>query len=109
MQRSFTIELRVDYADAGKNPAMKKAVAQAARHLFATASLLKDQAQPQIAIFSDDFFGNHEDIALLEDTLATGAEALTAAGDTSDGAISDELLNAFKDDTITAAVTKEGE
>jgi hypothetical protein len=92
MQRQFTIELRVDYADNGKNEAMRKALQAAARHVYATACLLKDGVMPQIAIFSDDFFQGHEEIKLLEDSIQQGIDAL--GGETDQG-VSAELAGAF--------------
>jgi hypothetical protein len=63
--RQFTIELRVNYADAEKNDVMRKAIAAGARHIMATASLLADGVKPDIAIFSDDWFAGKEEINLL--------------------------------------------
>ncbi len=93
MQRQFTIELRVDYEDAGKNEAMRKALQAAARHVYATATLLKDSVKPQVAIFSDDFFTGHEEINLLSDTVQEGMDSI--GGGEAEG-VSDELLNAMK-------------
>jgi hypothetical protein len=92
MQRQFTIEIRVDYADNGKSEVMKKAMQQAARHVYATATLLADGVKPQVAVFSDDFFTGHEEIALLEDTIAQGVEAIDATNE--EEKISGELLAA---------------
>jgi len=93
MQRQFTIELRVDYSDQEKNEAMRKALQQAARHVYATATLLADGVKPQIAIFSDDFFTGHETIALLEDTIAKGlAQINEQPGD--EDSVSSELMAA---------------
>jgi hypothetical protein len=76
MQRQFTIELRVDFADPDKLPALKQVLQQAARHAYATAQLISDNPKlTQVAIFSDDFFTGHEEIKLLEDTIASGLEA----------------------------------
>ena len=94
MQRQFTIEIRVDYADNGKTDVMKKAMQQAARHVFATATLLADGVKPQVAVFSDDFFTGHEEIALLDDTITQGIEAIQATGEQE--VISNELLAATR-------------
>lgn len=93
MQRQFNIELRVDYEDPGKNDAMRKACADAARHMYAMAQLLADGVQPQIAIFSDDYFAGKEEIKLLEDVIQTGidATAMTGQQDT----VSSELAGAI--------------
>ena len=79
MQRTYTIELVVDYADTGKYDATKKACASMARNLYATVSFLNDQVEPKIAVFSDDYFQGHEEIALLDDTIAMGTHTLTDA------------------------------
>lgn len=97
MQRQFTIELRVDYADPEKNDAMRTALQAAARHVYATATLLAETVKPQIAIFSDDFFAGHEQITLLEDTIQAGKEQI---GDTKEDAPSDELIQAMRDSLI---------
>ena len=95
MQRQFTIELRVDYADSEKNAAIKTTLQQCARRAFATANLLADNPKAtQVAIWSDDFFSGHEEIALLEDVLGEVDE--TNPVDTSEQP-SDELLGALKD------------
>jgi hypothetical protein len=92
MQRQFTIEIRVDYADNGKNEAMRTALQAAARNIYATAVLLADGVKPQIAIFSDDFFDGHEIISLLQDTVAQGVAAI--ASEEPEEGVSDELLQA---------------
>lgn len=81
MQRQFNIELRVDYADNDKNQAMKEAMQRAARHVFAQAALLADGVKPTIAIYSDDFFSGHEEIALIEDTITKGIELVGGEDD----------------------------
>lgn len=97
MQRQFTIELRVDYADNEKNDAMRTALQAAARHVYATATLLADAVKPQIAIFSDDFFAGHEQITLLEDTIQAGKDQIGGEKETP---VSDELLGAMRDSLI---------
>jgi hypothetical protein len=94
MQRQFTIELRVDYEDAEKNPVMKEALLRAARHVFATATLLADAVKPQIVLFSDDFMVGHEEIPLLEDTLG---KAIEEAGGQEQEGVSEEMLKAVRD------------
>lgn len=90
MQRQFTIEIRVDYADSEKNAAMKQTLQQCARHAYATAQLLSDGVKAQVVIYSDDYFSGHEDIMLLEDTIQQG---LDAVGNTKE-IISSELMGA---------------
>ncbi len=91
VQRQFTIEIRVDYADSEKNAAMKETLQQCARHAYATATLLSDGVKAQVAIFSDDFFSGHEEIMLLDDVIQKGLEAV---GDTKEE-ISSELAGAL--------------
>ena len=91
MQRQFTIELRVDYADETKNKTMRQSMAQAARHLLATAELLSDGQTPQAVMFSDDFFTGHEEIPLMEDVIGKAIEK--HGGE--DGGVSQELLEAL--------------
>jgi hypothetical protein len=95
MQRQFTVELRVDYADNDKNETMRTALQHAARHVYATAVLLSDGVKPQVAVFSDDFFSGHEEIKLLEDTIQHGIDA-TNMQDATDQ-VSGELMSAMKD------------
>jgi hypothetical protein len=93
--RQFTIELRVNYADNEKNATMRSAVAQAARHMFATAQLLADGVKPDIAIFSDDWFSGREEIELLQDVIQQG---LDEAGEAvTEGEVSSELMAAVRD------------
>lgn len=93
--RQFTIELRVNYADAEKNDVMRKAIAAGARHIMATASLLADGVKPDIAIFSDDWFAGKEEINLLEDVIQQGLNETT---DTiPEGEVSSELMAAVRD------------
>lgn len=94
MQRQFTIELRVDYADNDKNGEMRKTLQRAARHAYATAQLLCDGVKPQIAIFSDDFFSGKEEIMLLEDEIAQGRAEIDGGDGDNDTTVSSELMAA---------------
>jgi hypothetical protein len=95
MQRQFTIELRVDYADSDKNEEIRETLRQCARRALATANLIADnQKATRVAIWSDDFFSGHEEIALLDDVLGeVTAETINDVGD----APSNELLGAFRE------------
>lgn len=95
MQRQFTIELRVDYADNEKNEAMRTAVAAAGRHVYATAELLSDGVKPQIAIYSDDFYVGREQIELLHDVVQQGLESTKGIATTEEG-VSSELMEAVR-------------
>lgn len=92
MQRQFTIEVRVDYADEGKNEAMRETVTYAARRVLATAALLADGVKPQAVVFSDDFFSGHTDIAILEDKFAP-KEGESQSSDS----VSDEMAAAMRE------------
>lgn len=97
MQRQFTIELRVDFADRDKLPELKQTLLTCARHAYSTAQLLSDTPKTtQIAIFSNDFFSPPEEIALMEDLIAKGnAETnMPANGPAEDNEISAELAAA---------------
>lgn len=95
MQRQFTIELRVDYADNEKNDAIRTTLKQCARRALATANLIADNPRATVcAIWSDDFYSGHEEIALLDDILGeVTEETINETGDEP----SAELLGALKD------------
>ncbi len=97
MQRQFTIELRVDYADNDKNEVMRKALQHAARHVYATAVLLADGIKPQVAVFSDDFFSGHEEIKLMDDVIQQGLDETVETAPEGGDTISSELLSAARD------------
>lgn len=94
MMRQFTMELRVDYSgdqklsEADKNELMRKAWRAAAVHVYAQAGLLATGQKPQIALFSDDFYEGHEEIALLTDELG----AAIVKDDSPEVPISDEMM-----------------
>lgn len=93
MQRQFTIELRVDFADAEKLGPMRQVLQQVARHAFAAAQLISDNPKStQIAIFSDDFFSGHEEIKLLDDVIQQGLDQV--GEDSGSDGVSDELRGA---------------
>lgn len=95
MQRQFTIELRVDFADTEKLGPLKQVLQQAARHAYATAMLISDNPKAtQIAIFSDDFFSGKEEIKLLDDVIQQGLDETGHA--TAADSVSDELMAALK-------------
>lgn len=95
MQRQFTIELRVDFADPEKLPEITKVLQQCARHAFATAQLISDNPKAtQIVIYSDDFFSGHEEIKLLEDTIQQGLDA--TGNTTGSDELSSELMEAAR-------------
>lgn len=95
MQREFTIQLRVDFADSEKLEPIQNVLKQAARHALATARLISDnQKSTQVVIFSDDFFHGHQEIALMDDVIQQGLDAI--GEDSGTDAISSELADALK-------------
>jgi hypothetical protein len=95
MQRLFTIEVRVDYKDESKQEIMKKALQQAARHIYASANLLKDHIKPMIVVYSHDYFSGHHDIPLLEDDIEAVGNSLLS-DEMKDEGVSKEMLDALK-------------
>ena len=93
IQRQFTMELRVDFADKDKLPVLIETFRQAACHVNATAQLISDNPKStQIVVYSDDFFSGHQEIALLDDVIQQG---LDAVGETSGSeGVSSELMEA---------------
>ena len=68
--KSYTIELRVDFAkqDAEeKNKIILDAIKSAAKHLVTTAVLISDQRKPAVAVHSSDYFCGEEEIMLADD------------------------------------------
>lgn len=61
----FQIELRVDFQDSEKYPAMQELARQAACELLATALLLKDKRDPQIMFFVGDMFTKEEIMEII--------------------------------------------
>lgn len=95
MQRTFTVELRVDFNDPEKIGHMKHACQIAARHLMAQAALIKDAVNPQIAVHSEDFYSGREEIGLFEDVLGQGVAMMGEAGESEQ--ISAELMAALNE------------
>ena len=95
MQRQFTIELRVDFADRDKLPELKQTLLQCARHAYSTAMLLSDSPKTtQISCYSNDFFSPPEEIKLLDDIIAQGVTDAKLDGEDQDSGISPELAAA---------------
>ena len=68
-QKTYTIELRVNFTDDGKHDVMREAARDAARTILTTAMMLADKGKPQVALHSSDFFYGTEALS-LEDTDA---------------------------------------
>ena len=67
MRKKYRIELSIEFKDQERHKDLKPIILQAARDLLATAQLIADYRQPQIAVQSDDFFVPPEQINILED------------------------------------------
>lgn len=96
MMRQWTIQVRADLEDPGKQELVKKFVKDAAVRLNAAVSLISDIQRPKTVCFSDDFFLGHEEIPLHVDTIteADKAHGDKVEGDTNE--VSDELLAALQ-------------
>jgi len=93
MQREFTIQLRVDFADEEKLPHLQKTLKQCARHALATARLISDNPKAtQIVAYSDDFYSGHQEIAIMEDDIQTGLDQVGAPSEVDE--VSSELMAA---------------
>lgn len=66
MQRTFTLEIKVDLRDKEKLPLIKQLLAEKAREVYAVVALLRDDIKPQVAIYSDDFFESYEEINIMQ-------------------------------------------
>lgn len=78
MQKTFSLELRVDFKDKDKFDVMRKLFQQAALHLAAQADLLMDHVKAQAAVFDDDFFSGKQQISILDDTWEQGKQQMAA-------------------------------
>ena len=96
MQRQFTMELRVDFADADKLEPLTQTLQQAARHCLATARLISDNPKStQIVVYSDDFFAGHQQIEIMTDVIQEGLDA--TGNETGSDNVSSELMAAVGD------------
>jgi hypothetical protein len=65
--RTLRIDLRYDFKGEEQDKLFINCVRQAAKHMFATACLLSDGRDPEIAIIGDNFFEGRYEISLAED------------------------------------------
>lgn len=95
MQRTWKIEVTADFADETKYESISREVKRAAVLLNATTALGMDQGvKPMVVCYSDDFFGNHEDIDMwAKDVDAENAPDALGKQDE----LSDELRQAMQD------------
>ena len=90
-QRQWHIELRMDFADEGRNVEIDKAVVETKEHLAAMLELLCDGQKPNIIAYSDDWFHGKREI---EDVLGQAKEAYAGkVGETME--VSDEMKEAL--------------
>ena len=93
-QRSWTIEVRADFTDPGKNSSIDHAVKQKAVELFSMLQLLSDGQAPNIACWSEDFFHGKTDLNIFAKEHVD-TEAIKATAETLDDVpVSDELMAA---------------
>lgn len=93
VQRKWHIEITADFADEGRYAAVTRAVQMASAVLSSKLGFGADQGvKPQIAAWSDDWFGNNEQINIW----AAELEGTTGAFDNPDK-VSDELLEAMQE------------
>jgi hypothetical protein len=97
--KTWTIEVRADFADQGKYPLIDEQVVQQATHLLALTSLIKDRQPPQVICYSDDTYKGHQDLLLNEDTLGKAIEmqSKVASAMAAPDPETEELLSALKD------------
>ena len=65
--RKWRIEIKVDFDDENKHPVFEKAVKREAKVLLATAMLLRDKRDPQLAVSNEGVFIPREQIEMAED------------------------------------------
>jgi hypothetical protein len=90
MQTKIVIEMIVDFTDKSKLKPYITAARRAAARLNAAAQLLADGQQPQIILYSDDFFVGRTDLEYLYEQIE--AQETTAKVEPP----SDEFLKALK-------------
>ena len=65
-QKTYTIELKVNFTEEGKHDVMREALRDAVRTVLTTAMMLADKGKPQVALHSSDFFYGNEALTLEE-------------------------------------------
>jgi len=63
--RTYQIELRASFEDEEKYETLLEIVRQAAREMLATAMILKDKRDPQIALNTGDMFETNKDLSIV--------------------------------------------
>ena len=65
--RKWRIEIKVDFDDENKHPVFEKAVKREAKVLLATAMLLRDKRDPQLAVSNEGVFIPRNEIEMAGD------------------------------------------
>jgi len=65
--RKWRIEIKVDFDDENKHPVFEKAVKREAKVLLATAMLLRDKRDPQLAVSNGSVFIPQSEIEMAGD------------------------------------------
>ena len=63
-QKTYVMEVKVNFTDDGKHEAMRDVMRDAARTVLTMAMMLADKGKPQVALHSSDFFYGNEDFSL---------------------------------------------
>ncbi len=71
---TYTIEVRVEFAEEDKYNHMLELARQSARDLYAAATMLKDKRQPEVSLMTGDMFQKDEDLTILSDEENAGNE-----------------------------------
>lgn len=96
MQRKWTIEIKVAFADEGKLPVFTKTVLLHARRLVSTARMLADiPKNVKVIVHGDDFLVGEQEINLMQDLL-DDVEITEEGIDNAEDKISPELLALHK-------------
>lgn len=67
-RKTYRIELKMDFNDDTRHEALIMVAKQYARDLLASAMLLQDGRQPQVALITDDTFEGMEKISIIEES-----------------------------------------
>ena len=67
MQKTVTIELRLQFSDPKKFDIVRRAAVKSATGLLAAANLISDQHKPSLALTTFDVFEGRETIKIMED------------------------------------------
>jgi len=67
MRKTYTISLKINFNDDSRHDDAMEMMREAAREVYAKATLIADGRQPQVAFQTEDYFEGVDDKALLTD------------------------------------------